>query len=583
MADSPNPCHSECGVVRPWPATARKKAMGETGISKNNSQRSSANAPAHSLTMQATSCLTIETTQPPPNPIELDLILIGFGLEVGPNVGDATDASVRAVQDALYGGRVSTGNLRSDTRPWQATLKLGVPRQRLSTSTPMHVDLGRVASLFPRQASILSIGVEVGGLWAAGNDVCTGNNAACAVVAYVVVQRPASPPETRRPERAALRHTMTLQNQPRSCLPGPLGPPNPLWRPQDMDDSSMQMFARISVEKGNREGGKQRSSSNVPCRVIDADSSTSENAKEQLPGFKASNNGSDVEHRGCIDLAREKPTRAAGTVVTGGGNYNFAFPTKLHLVLSQVEKDGYGHIISWQPHGISFKIHDKSDFAEIVLPRYYKHLKQESFFGQLRVYGFTRLSSGPDRGAFFHEKFLRDMRFLCRHMSRTKIKGKAIRSAGEPSSKPTSDDSPHESMATATPNPTNDGDPVENSSSVRIPRLTTTGEHDANNNPKTFPMKLHRLLDKLEAANKRDIISWLPHGQGFVVRNPDALVREILPKYFRQTKYASFQRQLSTYGFQRLKEGPERGAMHHEHFQRGKQLMCRLIVRMEAK
>ena len=45
------------------------------------------------------------------------------------------------------------------------------------------------------------------------------------------------------------------------------------------------------------------------------------------------------------------------------------FPLKLHETLTQIESDGYDHIIGWLPHGRSFKIFKQKEFTEIILPR----------------------------------------------------------------------------------------------------------------------------------------------------------------------------------------------------------------------
>ena len=44
------------------------------------------------------------------------------------------------------------------------------------------------------------------------------------------------------------------------------------------------------------------------------------------------------------------------------------FPVKLHCLLSEAEKDKKDDIISWQPHGRSFVIHDKPRFEAEMLP-----------------------------------------------------------------------------------------------------------------------------------------------------------------------------------------------------------------------
>ena len=60
---------------------------------------------------------------------------------------------------------------------------------------------------------------------------------------------------------------------------------------------------------------------------------------------------------------------------------------------------------------------------------------------------------------------------------------------------------------------------------------------------KTFPQ---RLMDILSDARSSDIITWLPHGNSFVILQPDRLIKEVLPKHhFPSAKYTSFTRRLN--------------------------------------
>lgn len=118
------------------------------------------------------------------------------------------------------------------------------------------------------------------------------------------------------------------------------------------------------------------------------------------------------------------------------GGVATSFPMKLHSVLDQVEADGLGHVISWQPHGRCFVIHQPKEFTDHVMPKYFRQTKLTSFQRQLNLYGFSRLTTGKDNGGYYHELFLRGKIFLAKRMSRTKIKGTKFKAASSPDQEP---------------------------------------------------------------------------------------------------------------------------------------------------
>lgn len=102
-----------------------------------------------------------------------------------------------------------------------------------------------------------------------------------------------------------------------------------------------------------------------------------------------------------------------------------------------------------------------------------------------------------------------------------------------------------------------------------------------------FPEKLHELLEMESTPNFAQdltaIVGWLPHGRAFLVRKPKEFTRDVMPKYFRQTKLTSFQRQLNLYGFRRITQGPDAGAYYHEMFLRGRPQLCLRMIRQKVK
>lgn len=85
------------------------------------------------------------------------------------------------------------------------------------------------------------------------------------------------------------------------------------------------------------------------------------------------------------------------------------FPKLLHEMLNAAEEKGYAHICSWQPHGLSFAIHDRKALVQNVLKLYFKHHLFASFQRQLNLYGFSRVRrTGDDHKTYYHEHFRRD-------------------------------------------------------------------------------------------------------------------------------------------------------------------------------
>ncbi|KAL3940688.1 MAG: hypothetical protein SGBAC_004810 [Bacillariaceae sp.] len=119
------------------------------------------------------------------------------------------------------------------------------------------------------------------------------------------------------------------------------------------------------------------------------------------------------------------------------GGVQSPFPVILHRMLEDSVDKNFADIVSWQPHGRAFLIRHPKEFVASVLPKYFKHSKLSSFQRQLSLYGFIRLTNdGADRGAYYHEAFLRGREFLCSKIRRTRIKGTWIRTSSSPTEEP---------------------------------------------------------------------------------------------------------------------------------------------------
>jgi hypothetical protein len=157
-------------------------------------------------------------------------------------------------------------------------------------------------------------------------------------------------------------------------------------------------------------------------------------ARQQVKSMKAHHGTHHIvmhnyhDHSDDIDDGSPEPV-ARGGVTT-------PFPIKLHDMLDQIERDGYGDVISWQPHGRCFVVHKPKEFVDHIMPTYFKQSKFPSFQRQLNLYGFQRLTKGEDKGGYYHEMFLRNKIFLAHRINRMRVKGTGVRARSNPDMEP---------------------------------------------------------------------------------------------------------------------------------------------------
>jgi hypothetical protein len=237
--------------------------------------------------------------------------------------------------------------------------------------------------------------------------------------------------------------------------------PMNIFHRQSVDNLNLDDNNKIIITTGDQNAlGSRKNASTATARNL---TTTNNNVctTRRMAGLSYrdySNEQPQPEERDCWALS----TRTTSSPV---------FPLKLHETLTQIDKDGYDDIIGWLPHGRSFKIHKQKEFTDIILPRYVLYAsfistltlfldylctylshrdecidffvryfvmtKKSSFLRQLNLYSFNRFSgTSPNKGSYYHEKFLRGKKFLTRRMTRQKVNGNRIRSAGNPEKEP---------------------------------------------------------------------------------------------------------------------------------------------------
>jgi HSF-type DNA-binding len=92
------------------------------------------------------------------------------------------------------------------------------------------------------------------------------------------------------------------------------------------------------------------------------------------------------------------------------------FPAKMHAILSRQDLQD---VVSWMPHGRSWRVHKPREFEIRVIPVYFEHVKFSSFIRQANGWGFHRITvDSRDRNSYYHPLFLRGLPHLCKPMKR---------------------------------------------------------------------------------------------------------------------------------------------------------------------
>ena len=97
----------------------------------------------------------------------------------------------------------------------------------------------------------------------------------------------------------------------------------------------------------------------------------------------------------------------------------------------------------------------------------------------------------------------------------------------------------------------------------------------------SFPMKLFKILwDADHGHHHREVISWLPDGKSFKIYSEQRFREQVMGRYFTQTNFKSFTRQLYLYGFLKMSSSdPDSGVFYHPCFIRSDPQACVTIKR----
>lgn len=100
---------------------------------------------------------------------------------------------------------------------------------------------------------------------------------------------------------------------------------------------------------------------------------------------------------------------------------------------------------------------------------------------------------------------------------------------------------------------------------------------DGQGNSSALPPFLMKTYEMVDDQGSDSIVSWSPTNKSFIVWDTALFARDLLPRFFKHNNFASFIRQLNTYGFRKI--DPEQWEFGNDEFIRGQPQLLKNIHR----
>jgi len=181
------------------------------------------------------------------------------------------------------------------------------------------------------------------------------------------------------------------------------------------DPSSVSASAPVSVSKVAKEQPRKSHGSVIIPSSLLKDDEFGEIIHEGSNACYKYRDLANVPEKDLDDQSQESPPAAGRTRGSTESIRVQKFPLKLYAILAQKE---FQEIISWMPHGRSWRVHKPSLFETRVMPLFFEYSNYHSFNRLINAWSFRRVTSGIDRGSYYHELFLRGKPYLHKFMRR---------------------------------------------------------------------------------------------------------------------------------------------------------------------
>jgi len=159
------------------------------------------------------------------------------------------------------------------------------------------------------------------------------------------------------------------------------------------------LASKLAMSDSEKETEPSSVSSIPPLMSDETESQQSQDSLYKYRDFSHVGENDDTE------LAAENPPPTPSSRGNSESSIRVQkFPVKLYVILAQKE---FNDIIAWMPHGRSWKVLKASLFESMVMPLFFEYSNYHSFNRLVNAWSFRRISSGPDRGSYYHEVSLR--------------------------------------------------------------------------------------------------------------------------------------------------------------------------------